>query len=171
MDRKIKLLNSESHDLMKKIETAKKKIFFWPLLLCYIWYSAGCSSQTDKFHLCIKVNTMNHTKEDRELVFSCSTTWKPAPTIAWNISDGVTLSDQLQTVTVKNSDHKFNTSSNITRKVSPDWSGHSDCGLNFLTMAERKDMMLLCLPDEKEKKGGGRRERYAWVILWYCVYV
>lgn len=123
-----------------------------------MWYSAGCSSQTDKFHLCIKVNTMNHTKEE-----------KPAPTIAWNISDGVTLSNQQQTVTVKNSDHKFNTSSNITLKVSPDWSGHSDCVLNFWTMGERKEMMRL--PDEKEKKGGGRRERYAWVILWYCVYV
>lgn len=86
-----------------------------------------------------KVNTMRHAQEDGEVVFSCSATGKPAPTIAWNLSDGATIADPQQTVTVKNSDHTFNTSSNITVKVPPGWSGHAACVLNRGKIGEREE--------------------------------
>nr|XP_004576151.3 OX-2 membrane glycoprotein [Maylandia zebra] len=86
-----------------------------------------------------KVNTMHHAKQDGEVVFSCSATGKPAPTIEWNLSDGATIAEEPQTVTVKNSDHTFNTSSNITVKVPPGWSGHAACVLNRGKIGEREE--------------------------------
>lgn len=82
---------------------------------------------------------MHHAKQDGEVVFSCSATGKPAPTIEWNLSDGATIAEEPQTVTVKNSDHTFNTSSNITVKVPPGWSGHAACVLNRGKIGEREE--------------------------------
>lgn len=82
---------------------------------------------------------MHHAKQDGEVVFSCSATGKPAPTIEWNLSDGATIAEEPQTVTVKSSDHTFNTSSNITVKVPPGWSGHAACVLNRGKIGEREE--------------------------------
>lgn len=82
---------------------------------------------------------MHHAKQDGEVVFSCSATGKPAPAIEWNLSDGATIAEEPQTVTVKNSDHTFNTSSNITVKVPPGWSGHAACVLNRGKIGEREE--------------------------------
>lgn len=82
---------------------------------------------------------MHHAKQDGEVVFSCSATGKPAPTIEWNLSDGATIAEEPQTVTVKNSDHTFNTSRNITVKVPPGWRGHAACVLNRGKIGEREE--------------------------------
>lgn len=82
---------------------------------------------------------MHHAKQDGEVVFSCSATGKPAPTIEWDLSDGATIAEEPQTVTVKNSDHTFNTSSNITVKVPPGWRGHAACVLNRGKIGEREE--------------------------------
>ncbi|XP_005953074.1 OX-2 membrane glycoprotein [Haplochromis burtoni] len=86
-----------------------------------------------------KVNTMHHAKQDGEVVFSCSATGKPAPTIEWDLSDGAAIAEEPQTVTVKNSDHTFNASSNITVKVPPGWRGHAACVLNRGKIGEREE--------------------------------
>lgn len=82
---------------------------------------------------------MHHAKQDGEVVFSCSATGKPAPTIEWDLSDGATIAEEPQTVTVKNSDHTFNASSNITVKVPPGWRGHAACVLNRGKIGEREE--------------------------------
>lgn len=82
---------------------------------------------------------MHHAKQDGEVVFSCSATGKPAPTIEWDLSDGAAIAEEPQTVTVKNSDHTFNTSSNITVKVPPGWRGHAACVLNRGKIGEREE--------------------------------
>uniref|UniRef100_A0A7N6F953 Ig-like domain-containing protein n=1 Tax=Anabas testudineus TaxID=64144 RepID=A0A7N6F953_ANATE len=69
-------------------------------------------------------------KKDRDVVFSCSATGKPAPTIEWDFSTTATKLSQTQTTTVKNSDHTFTSSCNITLKIPPRWTGHVDCVLN-----------------------------------------
>ncbi|XP_030611853.1 OX-2 membrane glycoprotein-like [Archocentrus centrarchus] len=91
-----------------------------------------------------EVKTMNHTLsggdgKDSEIVFSCSATGKPAPTIEWNISADTSLSDQPHSVIVTNSDHTFTTSRNVTVKVAPGRSGYVDCVLNRGKLGERTE--------------------------------
>uniref|UniRef100_A0A3Q0RDM8 Ig-like domain-containing protein n=1 Tax=Amphilophus citrinellus TaxID=61819 RepID=A0A3Q0RDM8_AMPCI len=74
-----------------------------------------------------------------EIVFSCSATGKPAPTIEWNISADTSLSDQPHSVIVTNSDHTFTTSRNVTVKVPPGRSGYVDCVLNRGKLGERTE--------------------------------
>lgn len=88
---------------------------------------------------------MNHTvsggdeREDGEVVFGCSATGKPAPTIEWSISEGAATSDQQPPVTVTNRDHTVTSSSNITVKVPSGWSGHADCVVNRGKLGERTE--------------------------------
>ncbi|KAG8004564.1 OX-2 membrane glycoprotein, partial [Nibea albiflora] len=81
-----------------------------------------------------EVNTGVHapsSQDDiKEVVFSCSATGKPAPTIHWSYPPDTSSLDQTQTTTITNSDHTFTSSSNITLQVPQGWSGHVDCHLN-----------------------------------------
>ncbi|XP_051283193.1 OX-2 membrane glycoprotein-like [Dicentrarchus labrax] len=77
-------------------------------------------------------------RDQEEVVFSCSATGKPAPTIEWVFSTGATKEDQLQS-TVANSDHTFTSSRNITLKVPLDWKGHVDCMLNRGMIGQRRE--------------------------------
>lgn len=114
-----------------------------------------------------QVNTMHHAKQDGEVVFSCSATGKPAPTIAWNLSDGATIADQPQIVTVKNSDHTFNTSSNITVKVPPDWSGHAACVLNRGKIGEREERIAFSSASaDKDDKSGMHESFYVTAFMY-----
>ncbi|KAG7236526.1 hypothetical protein INR49_000789 [Caranx melampygus] len=75
---------------------------------------------------------------DKEVVFSCSATGKPAPTIDWIISPAVNRTE-MQTATVRNSDLTFTSSCNITLTVPPDWDGHVDCLLNKGMRGQRQE--------------------------------
>ncbi|CAI5689440.1 OX-2 membrane glycoprotein-like [Oreochromis aureus] len=116
-----------------------------------------------------QVNTMHHAKQDGEVVFSCSATGKPAPTIAWNLSDGATIADQPQIVTVKNSDHTFNTSSNITVKVPPDWSGHAACVLNRGKIGEREERIAFSSSASADKDDKSGTEPSPSAIALICI--
>nr|XP_046238697.1 OX-2 membrane glycoprotein-like [Scatophagus argus] len=74
-----------------------------------------------------------------KLVFSCSATGKPTPTIKWVLSTDVSLLSQTQTTAAENSDHTFTSSSNITVQVQPGWTGHVVCQLNSGTRGERQE--------------------------------
>ena len=78
-------------------------------------------------------------EEDEKVVFSCSATGKPAPTVQWDISPGATTSHQPQRTTVRNKDQTFTSSSNITLQVPPEWKGHVDCVLNSGVMGQRRE--------------------------------
>ncbi|XP_044043797.1 nectin-1-like [Siniperca chuatsi] len=102
--------------------------------------------------------TGGHEEEDAKLVFSCSATGKPAPTIEWTFSPGATCLEQPQTFTVTNSDHTYTSSRNITLQVPPDWNGHVDCLLNNRVTGERRERIPFSLRDghkKKEEKGKG----------------
>ncbi|KAM6892982.1 nectin-3-like [Lycodopsis pacificus] len=95
--------------------------------------------------------------EDVEVVFSCSATGKPAPTIHWNFSPGATRSDQPLTSTETNADHTFTSSRNVTLQVPAGWTGHVDCLLNRGAAGQRRETIPLSLPArKKEEEGRGR---------------
>lgn len=87
----------------------------------------------------VHVSSRGQEDEDWRVVFSCSATGKPAPTIQWIVSSPATSSEEAQTITIKNSDNTFTSSRNITLKVSADWSGHVDCLVNEGKRGERKE--------------------------------
>lgn len=80
-----------------------------------------------------------HDKEDVEVVFSCSATGKPAPTIQWDFSASAFPLSRPQTSTATNSDFTFTSSRNISLQVPPDWNGYVDCLLNAGLMGERRE--------------------------------
>ncbi|KAL7369775.1 hypothetical protein ABVT39_008438 [Epinephelus coioides] len=90
-------------------------------------------------------------EEDTEVVFSCSATGKPAPTIRWEFSPPATESEPMQPTTVTNSDHTFTSSSNLTLQVPPEWKGQVDCVLNN---GQRRVMIPFSLPPRETKDGG-----------------
>ncbi|XP_073318607.1 OX-2 membrane glycoprotein-like [Pagrus major] len=105
----------------------------------------------------VQAPSSEHEEEDmKEVVFSCSATGKPAPTIQLVPSAGASSVDQKQT-TVTNSDHTFTSSRNITVKVPKAWSGHVDCLLNVGMTGERTEKIPFSLgagpPNPEVDKG------------------
>ncbi|KAM3585562.1 uncharacterized protein V6R79_020995 [Siganus canaliculatus] len=103
--------------------------------------------------------SLEHDEEDvEELVFSCSATGKPAPTIRWEIPAAASPVHKPETSTVSNSDHTFTSSRNITLHVPLDWSGHVDCLLNNGRIGQRLERIPFS-PDhdhiKKNDKGKG----------------
>lgn len=96
-----------------------------------------------------------HDEEDgKEVVFSCSATGKPAPTIQWAYSPGAMPLNQPQTSTVSNSDHTFTSSRNITLEIPPDWSGHVDCLLNSGMTGQRRESIPFTWHGKKKEEEG-----------------
>ncbi|KAK9523915.1 hypothetical protein VZT92_017797 [Zoarces viviparus] len=94
--------------------------------------------------------------EDVEVVFSCSATGKPAPTVHWDFSPGATSSDQPLTSTESNGDHTFTSSRNVTLQVPAGWTGHVDCLLNKGAAGQRRERIPFSLPaSKKEEEGRG----------------
>ncbi|XP_069019834.1 OX-2 membrane glycoprotein-like [Embiotoca jacksoni] len=110
----------------------------------------------------LEVNTSHsvssrNEKEDREAVFNCSATGKPAPTIEWEISPGAASLERPATETVTSSHQTFTSSRSITLKVPPDWSGHVDCVMNSGTMGQRRERIPLSFNEEEKKQEKGKR--------------
>ncbi|KAF0045919.1 hypothetical protein F2P81_002448 [Scophthalmus maximus] len=89
--------------------------------------------------------------EHVEVVFGCSATGKPAPTIEWDISPGASHLDQTETTTASNSDHTFTSSHNVTLQVPADWSGHVDCLLNRGQTGEKQKRIPFSLSAGRPK--------------------
>ncbi|KAM9327405.1 OX-2 membrane glycoprotein-like [Pholidichthys leucotaenia] len=105
-----------------------------------------------------KVDTTSHIlnsgpdNEDKEVVFTCSATGKPAPTITWHVSNEDTLLNKSQMTTERNGDNTITTSSSTTVRVRPPWSGHVDCHINSGLLGQRRERIPFSLGNE-EKEG------------------
>ncbi|XP_028427559.1 uncharacterized protein LOC114550842 isoform X2 [Perca flavescens] len=108
-----------------------------------------------RFKTEVQVPSREQDDEYVKVVFSCSATGKPAPTIQWDFSPGATPAHQPRTTTVTNSDHTFTSSSNITLQVPPNWKGNVDCLLNTGVTGQRRERIPFSLPEEKEKEEDG----------------
>ncbi|KAK5847787.1 hypothetical protein PBY51_016889 [Eleginops maclovinus] len=94
--------------------------------------------------------------DEEEVVFSCSATGKPAPTIQWeNLPEDVHTHRQ-PTTTVTNGDNTFTSSSNITLQLPAGWKGHVDCLLNSGTMGQRRETIPFSLPAKKTLEEDGK---------------
>ncbi|XP_070787058.1 OX-2 membrane glycoprotein-like [Enoplosus armatus] len=100
----------------------------------------------------VQATTRAHEEENVEVVFGCSATGKPAPTIKWTSSHDATRLEPPKTITATNSDHTFTSSSNITLQVPPGWNGHMDCLLNNGVAGQRQERIPFSLQDEHGKK-------------------
>lgn len=88
-----------------------------------------------------------------KVVFSCSATGKPAPTIHWSHSAGAIPLDQPQTTTITNSDHKYTSSSNITLEVPQGWNGSVVCKLNNGLTGQRLERIPFSLHPKEDPNG------------------
>lgn len=75
----------------------------------------------------------------KEVVFSCSATGRPSPTIEWDLSDSSFAISQPETTTMANRDDTFTSSRNISLRVPAGWRGHVDCLLNRGMTGERQE--------------------------------
>ncbi|XP_076579758.1 nectin-1-like [Chaetodon auriga] len=91
-------------------------------------------------------------EDGQEVVFSCSATGKPAPTIQWAYSPDVLLVNQPRTTTASNRDHTFTSSRNVTLEVPLGWSGHVDCLLNSGMMGQRRERIFFSDEERHDKK-------------------
>lgn len=91
-------------------------------------------------------------KDSVEILFSCSATGKPAPTIEW---DGSSKYTQSQTTIVSNSDNTFTSSQNITVRVPLAWDGHVDCLLNTGQRGQRRERIPYAL-------SAGHKQQSKW---------
>ncbi|KAL3045681.1 hypothetical protein OYC64_013852 [Pagothenia borchgrevinki] len=90
-------------------------------------------------------------EEEEEVVFSCSATGKPAPTIQWEIPSQATYTHRQPITTVANGDKTFTSSSNITLRLPAGWEGHVDCLLNSGAMGQRRERIPFSLPAREEE--------------------
>lgn len=90
----------------------------------------------------------------KRVVFSCSATGKPTPTIEGNLSDDGASSEGQCETTVTNSDHTITRSCNITVEVPAGWSGHVDWLLNAGMTGQRSVRIPFSLgpgpPDQRD---------------------
>lgn len=107
----------------------------------------------------------------KRVVFSCSATGKPTPTIKWELSgDGASLEDQSET-TVTNSDYTTTRSCNITVEVPAGWSGHVDWLLNVGMTGQRSVRIPFSLDPGPPDQGdpGMHISHYVQArVLFYC---
>nr|XP_057907314.1 OX-2 membrane glycoprotein-like [Doryrhamphus excisus] len=89
------------------------------------------------------------------VMFSCSATGKPEPTIHWLFSQGDTSLHQPVVATVANGDHTFTSSSNVTLIVSRGWKGHADCVVNSGSQGQRIKRIPFSWDADLEEGGTG----------------
>ncbi|XP_037316831.2 OX-2 membrane glycoprotein-like isoform X2 [Pungitius pungitius] len=93
-------------------------------------------------------------EEGVRLVFSCSATGKPAPTIRWDLSPGASRADEPSNRTDANGDHTFTSSSNVTVRAPAGWTGHADCLLNSGAPGQRRERIAFSSPAREEDEEG-----------------
>lgn len=102
-----------------------------------------------------QVLTLRLGDDNMAVVFSCSATGRPAPTVQWSFSPGASRVDQQPTTTAWNSDNTSTSSSNITLRVSPRWDGHVECVVNAETRGHRVERVPFSLPAGAEEDEEG----------------
>ncbi|KAK2856969.1 hypothetical protein Q5P01_005704 [Channa striata] len=113
----------------------------------------------------LQVPSTGHDEADVEVVFSCSATGKPAPTIEWNFASDVKRVALPVDNRTANSDHTFTSSSSITLQVPPYWSGHVDCVLNSEMTGQRQETIHYKRLGTKKEEGKSLRPLGIAVIV------
>ncbi|XP_068575633.1 uncharacterized protein [Cebidichthys violaceus] len=110
--------------------------------------------------------------EDVKVVFSCSATGKPAPTIHWDFPPGATSTKRPLTSTETNGDHTFTSSRNVTLQVPAGWTGHVDCLLNRGAAGQRRERIPFSLPArKKEEEGKGLSSSEIGLVITAVVFI
>lgn len=94
----------------------------------------------------------------KEVVFSCSTTGRPPPTIDWAFSDDHFLVHQTEVQTMTNDDGTFTRSQNISLRVPPGQSGHVDYLINRGMAGERRERLTFSFSIEQKTPEEGMCE-------------
>ncbi|XP_054864402.1 OX-2 membrane glycoprotein-like [Amphiprion ocellaris] len=154
----------------------------WEDESCYICSFNVYPDGSKRRQTCLKVlgisavNT-SHTvsreqqEDGRTVVFSCSATGKPAPTIRWDYSSGASSIHQPQTDVVTNSDQTFTSSSSVTLKFRPDWRGHVDCVLNAGMDSQRQERINFTLSDEEKKPDKGSPPSAVALVITAVIFI
>ncbi|XP_036946276.1 OX-2 membrane glycoprotein-like [Acanthopagrus latus] len=141
----------------------------WEDESCYICSFNAYPEGSKRKQTCLKVQGISEVRTSeralsgehegggmKKVVFSCSATGKPAPTIKWDLSDkSASLAHQCE-ATVTNSDHTATRSCNITVEVPAGWSGHVDWQLNVGMAGQRSvriPFSLGSIPPNQEDPG------------------
>ncbi|XP_051912938.1 OX-2 membrane glycoprotein-like isoform X1 [Hippocampus zosterae] len=85
------------------------------------------------------------------VVFSCSATGKPAPTIRWRFSPNSTVLHQMTPTTVANRDGTFTRSQNVTLHLTESWDGHAECVVQSGSRGERMKRVTFSWDAGQEK--------------------
>ncbi|KAI4831683.1 hypothetical protein KUCAC02_001212 [Chaenocephalus aceratus] len=104
-------------------------------------------------------------EEEKEVVFSCSATGKPAPTIKWEIPSQATHTHRQPITTVSNGDKTFTSSSNLTLRLPAGWEGHVVCLLNSGAMGQRSERIPFSLPAREKQEEEGKTQSTSGTAL------
>ncbi|XP_029377335.1 OX-2 membrane glycoprotein-like isoform X2 [Echeneis naucrates] len=145
----------------------------WQDESCYICSFNAFPDGSKRRETCLTVegiSSVNTTvapkEEDMGVVFSCSATGKPAPTIEWLVSPDAAYLDSPKTMTVKSSDQTFTSSRNITLRLPEGWDGHVDCLLNKGRIGQRQERIHFSLnAAQPEDKTDGKRSTVAIAVV------
>ncbi|XP_077432685.1 OX-2 membrane glycoprotein-like [Vanacampus margaritifer] len=111
----------------------------WADECCYICIFNAYREHSKRKQTCLTVHGISEVKAEAHppdegladgnatVVFSCSATGKPAPSIRWRFLPNHTVFHQTATATVDNQDRTFTSSRNVTLRLSASWDGHADC--------------------------------------------
>ncbi|XP_030011765.1 OX-2 membrane glycoprotein-like [Sphaeramia orbicularis] len=140
----------------------------WADESCYICSFNAYPEGSKSWPTCLTVQGISEVKtqareEDPGVVFSCSATGKPAPTIDWDISAGAVTINQSETSVLKNSDRTLTSSRNITLRLPPEWNGHVDCVLN--QDQRGRQQQRIPFTQTKEKNKNKEQPLLVWIVL------
>ncbi|XP_019746255.1 uncharacterized protein LOC109528302 isoform X2 [Hippocampus comes] len=112
------------------------------------------------------------------VVFSCSTTGKPAPTIRWRFSPNSTALHQTTPTTVANRDGTFTRSQNVTLRLTESWDGHAECVVQSGSRGERMKRVPFSwdagwekMVEDRETGGGVSKTGQTLVVVVVAVVV
>lgn len=140
---------------------------------CYICSFNAFPSGSKQQQTCLEVQGISEVKTTmltssleregtKEVVFSCSTTGRPPPTIDWASSDDHFLVRQGEAPTTTNNDGTFTSSQNVSLRAPPGQSGHVDCLVNRGMAGERRERVTFLLSFEQKTP---EEERMPWSFL------
>ncbi|XP_075871911.1 OX-2 membrane glycoprotein-like isoform X2 [Nelusetta ayraudi] len=124
---------------------------------CYICSFNAFPSGSKQQQSCLEVQGISEVKTSsleregtQEVVFSCSTTGRPPPTINWAFSDDHFLVRQGEATMTTNDDGTFTISQNVSLRAPPGQSGHVDCLANRGMAGERRERVTFLFSFEQK---------------------
>ncbi|XP_061628276.1 OX-2 membrane glycoprotein-like [Phyllopteryx taeniolatus] len=151
----------------------------WADELCYICIFNVYPGESKRKQICLTVEGISEVKAkvyhpgsgladgSASVVFSCSATGKPAPTIRWRFTPDAAGLQQPAATALANDDGTFTSAQNVTLRVSQSWQGHADCAVRSGSRAERTERVPFAWNAGSEKEAGetGEGVSSTWQII------